>query len=664
MAEPEEILVDAAIKIYNAGKALWGHEDGPLQIDEQHLSVHRRRVGFLIAAIHQKDLVIRVAQPPAPPTMLGKWFGRPTILRTQAAQPGNDGYAVFLPAILPPSPIPAGRMYRLGALLQAELIFRQSARYAPPKHSLARALYQLSETASSWQQLRNTAPGFMPDLETLRRALLQQRPHPTYLRPIEATVENLYRELLGVGMEQKMIPCFHTAANAREWAIQESDAYQAQHPKKFRGIRPDFLLGLLHAPDASSTPYQGDGHGERAEKNEQNAAELDRRPETREKEDGEDDANQGMWVLPADEGDEGAEDPFGMNRPTDRQIGEDVEGAAESLQDLEEARVITTPERAKEIFITDDPPESKFESDVAKDAIGIVYPEWDCRINDNHTAGARVQLRQARLGEPEWAPKVIAEHRVIFETVRRRFEGLRPRRIQVGRQRDGEDVDIDAYIEAYVNQRAGLPISDALYSATRPQRRDVAVSLLIDMSASTDAACTEDLRIIDVEKQALLLCCHALDTLGDPYAISGFSGESRSKVDVWSIKDFDDHHTENIYRRIAGLEPDNYTRAGAALRHATAELAARKESHRLLLLLSDGKPNDFDEYGGRYGVEDMRRAVLEARAIGIHVFCLTVDQHAPDYMPRIFGAFSFATLAHARELPAALVDVLKRLIQQ
>jgi nitric oxide reductase NorD protein len=117
-----------------------------------------------------------------------------------------------------------------------------------------------------------------------------------------------------------------------------------------------------------------------------------------------------------------------------------------------------------------------------------------------------------------------------------------------------------------------------------------------------------------------------------------------------------------VHRRIAGLEPDGYTRAGAAIRHATADLARQAARHRLLLLLSDGRPNDVDQYEGRYGVEDTRTAVAEARLQGVHVFCLTVDREAPRYATRVFGR-DFAVLSRAERLPTVLTALLRDLIR-
>jgi nitric oxide reductase NorD protein len=190
----------------------------------------------------------------------------------------------------------------------------------------------------------------------------------------------------------------------------------------------------------------------------------------------------------------------------------------------------------------------------------------------------------------------------------------------------------------------------------------MAIMLLVDASGSTDGWIAANRRIIDVEREALLLVCIALQSMGEPYAVQAFSGEGPHGVTVRAIKRFDEPYGNPVARRIAALEPEQYTRAGAAIRHASMLLMKQRATHRLLLLLSDGKPNDVDLYEGRYGVEDTRQAVVEAGLQGIFPFCLTVDRQAADYLPAIFGARQYGLLTRPEMLPVVLLDWMKRLV--
>jgi nitric oxide reductase NorD protein len=190
----------------------------------------------------------------------------------------------------------------------------------------------------------------------------------------------------------------------------------------------------------------------------------------------------------------------------------------------------------------------------------------------------------------------------------------------------------------------------------------MAILLLVDVSGSTDTFVTSALQVIDVEKIALLLAAEALDALGDRYAIHAFSGKGATGVRVTTIKGFGERNGPAVRGRISALKPEANTRLGAAVRHATALLDAQSAGHRLLLILSDGQPNDVDAYQGPHGVEDSRQAINEARARDVYPFCLTVDREDSEYLRRIFGPSGYAILPRPEQLPKVLLDVVRNLL--
>jgi nitric oxide reductase NorD protein len=294
----------------------------------------------------------------------------------------------------------------------------------------------------------------------------------------------------------------------------------------------------------------------------------------------------------------------------------------------------------------------------------VAYPEWDWRTSTYRLRGAIVRPLSAATGDPAWSGRVLLRHAALIRAVRRDFERLRARRSLRPREPNGSELDLDGYIVARADARGTGAMGDRLYVDARPRRRDVAIMLLLDASASTDSWVAADRRVIDVEKEALLVVCEALRILGDRYAVLAFSGEGPERVEVRQLAGFGEvAGVETVRARIASLEPDGFTRLGAALRHASAMLSKQSAHRRLLLLLSDGRPNDVDVYEGRYGIEDTRAAVAEARLQRIHCFCLTVDREAPRYATRIFGAPYFAVLPRPERLPGLLLSVLRRLIR-
>jgi nitric oxide reductase NorD protein len=185
----------------------------------------------------------------------------------------------------------------------------------------------------------------------------------------------------------------------------------------------------------------------------------------------------------------------------------------------------------------------------------------------------------------------------------------------------------------------------------------------VDTSASTSKKIGGKEAIIDIEKVALLVAAEAFDALGDLYTILTFSGTTSQDVRVATLKAFGERNGERIQRRITAISAAGYTRLGAAVRHATALLARQHAGHRLLLILSDGRPNDVDAYMGSYGVEDSRRAILEARESGVHAHCITIDQEGSEYLPRIFGQAGHTILRRPSQLPFALLRVVKQLLR-
>ena len=242
-----------------------------------------------------------------------------------------------------------------------------------------------------------------------------------------------------------------------------------------------------------------------------------------------------------------------------------------------------------------------------------------------------------------------------MNVLRKKFELLKREPRTQRRQKDGEDIDLDAVIEAFSDRRAGLSPNDNLFTRLDRTERNIAVLFLIDMSGSTKGWVNE------AEKESLVLMAEALETLGDRYAVYGFSGMTRNRCDLYRVKGFDEPYAETVKRRIAGIEPKDYTRMGPFIRHSTKVLRAIEARTRLLITLSDGKPEDWDAYKGDYGIEDTRKALLEAREQGIHPFCITIDKEAQSYLPHMYGEINYIFIDDVRKLPNRITEIYRRL---
>lgn len=344
-----------------------------------------------------------------------------------------------------------------------------------------------------------------------------------------------------------------------------------------------------------------------------------------------------------------------VDRPADDSDDEDARKAADDLDELAISRRQGRP-ASKLKFDLDLPPEAV---DPASLASGRLYPEWNYRSGSYMADHCRVVAKVAPDTGERWAPDDAMRRRI--RQVRRQFEALRPRHQVMRAQADGHDLDLDALVRARCDLRAGSGGLDRVHLAMRPEGHDLAVTLLVDVSLSTDAW-VDNQRVLDVEKEALLVLAHGLAACGDANSILTFTSRRRDWVRLETVKAFGEPMSAQVEQRIGALRPGYYTRIGAALRHAAAQLAEQPQRKRLLLVLTDGKPNDVDHYEGRFAVEDTRKAVQEARREGVAVFGVTIDAAAQSYVPTLFGRGGYAIVGNIRKLPAALPAIYRQLV--
>jgi len=285
-----------------------------------------------------------------------------------------------------------------------------------------------------------------------------------------------------------------------------------------------------------------------------------------------------------------------------------------------------------------------------------LYDEWDFRRQHYRRRWCALRERDVQPGDPTFAPRTLERYRAQLRALRRSFEALRGEDKRLRGEPYGDDIDLDALVRARAELAAGGELSERTFVRRARHERDMAVLFTVDMSGSTKGW------INDCEREALVLLCEALEVLGDRYAIYGFSGITHKRCEVYRVKRFDEPYDARVRERIAGIQPLDYTRMGPAIRHLTGILAGVAARTRLLVTLSDGKPDDFsDGYRGEYGIEDTRQALIEAKRAGIHPFCITIDREAGEYLPRMYGAVNYTVVSDVARLPLKLAELYRRL---
>lgn len=346
-----------------------------------------------------------------------------------------------------------------------------------------------------------------------------------------------------------------------------------------------------------------------------------------------------------------------VNRAFDDDPDDNAESAANDMDKLSLSRDAQTKvSRVK--FDLDLPSAAEDDTPIGP---GIPLPEWDYRKNrllDDHCA---VQPLVARDAEAAALPDALKK---TARRLRAQFAALAPARRWLKAQPDGPELDIDMVVRNLADRASGHTPDQGAYLAQQRCERDLACLLLADLSLSTDAWISDTHRIIDVIRESLLLFAEAMSATGDRFGLYGFSSLRRQNVRFHLVKDFAQPYDARARGRILALKPGYYTRMGAALRQASRILAEQPASRRLLLLVSDGKPNDLDLYDSRYGIEDTRMAIHEAKRMGLQPFCVTIDREAGAYLPYLFGPAGYTVIKKPEELPRELPLLYAQLTRQ
>lgn len=547
-------------------------------------------------------------------------------------QPGRDHATLMLPAeiALFPDKERNRDLYVWLAAAMAVMPLEPERQDDP----LCRDLAVLARAEGTVKRVLHAFPGLAPRYRRLCAATLRERrkrPLPSVERLVENGIERLLKA--GAGLPDDSLR-----------AIFPHRAPPGYLPMLPVPLWPDALWREeIEARKGEDEPTRsGNSHG----------AATDRHIAIREKSEKRD-KERSPFILNRFEKILAMAEMVNVDRPGDDSDDHDAK-AAEELDDMTLGERKGRPS-ARFRFDLDLPPEALDRTPLTAE---FSYPEWDYRRGTYLQDYCKVLTSPAPSSEA--GVHLAADTQGLIRRVRRQFEVLRPRHELLRAQIDGADLDLDAVVRARSDLAAGGQGSDRIHLMSRPQAHDLAVTILVDVSLSTDAW-FDNLRVLDVEKEALLVLAHGLAACGDNHAILTFTSRRRSWVRVETVKDFGEPMDSEVEARIASLKPGYYTRIGAAIRHASAGLQKQPNRRKLLLVLTDGKPNDVDHYEGRFALEDSRRAVMEARRTGVSVFAVTVDRDAKSYVPGMFGQNGYAVVGNIARLPAALPAIYRSL---
>lgn len=308
---------------------------------------------------------------------------------------------------------------------------------------------------------------------------------------------------------------------------------------------------------------------------------------------------------------------------------------------------------------------------LAEGEVAYNYDEWDRELTDHRIGWCRVIEKKVKHGDRNFVDQTKERHKGVISSIRHQFQLMKPENLtRVANEVDGEEFDLNAVIDFVIDRRADGYQSERIYTKRLRRRRDVAVSFLLDQSSSTARTIGRHplqpytrpgRRIIEIEKEGLVLMSEALEAVGDTYSINGFTSEGRRNVKFYVVKDFDEKYSDEVKRRIGGISYQNNTRLGAAIRHATAKLTKQDARTRLLIVLSDGRPYDHDYGDARYAREDTREALRQAKNEGITPFCITIDRESEAELRDLYGEVGYTIIDDVLSLPERLPGIYRRL---
>ena len=376
-----------------------------------------------------------------------------------------------------------------------------------------------------------------------------------------------------------------------------------------------------------------------------------------------------------------------VEAPEDQTESDDDSASTERMKQRQAER---TPERrdARELFNAWNDPSPDSDPDelagaeawseaetpeqaLAEGEVAYNYDEWDRELTDHRLGWCRVVEKKVKHGDRNFVDQTKERHKGVISSIRHQFQLMKPENLtRVANEVDGEEFDLNAVIDFVIDRRADGYQSERIYTKRLRRRRDVAVSFLLDQSSSTARTIGRHplqpytrpgRRIIEIEKEGLVLMSEALEAVGDVYAINGFTSEGRRNVKFYVVKDFNEKYGDEVKRRIGGITYQNNTRLGAAIRHATAKLAKQDARTRLLIVLSDGRPYDHDYGDARYAREDTREALRQAKNEGITPFCITIDRESEAELRDLYGEIGYTIIDDVLSLPERLPGIYRRL---
>lgn len=343
---------------------------------------------------------------------------------------------------------------------------------------------------------------------------------------------------------------------------------------------------------------------------------------------------------------------------------DDLEDHSNALDDVKMKHTVRDDDTAHSVYQADFIENTTISESAENESDGhyITYDEWNYATRSYKEDFCKVYSKTQIKTDVPYYKKTLNDNRSTLVGLRKMLTTVNNKYQQQRRQTQGEEFDIDAIIDLFIDVKTGHTPSEKIYLSKRKKEKDLSILLLLDISLSSDGYAAGN-RVIDVEKQVSILFGEILDEFNIDFSIDCFYSKTRNHSSYLSLKGFDDDWNTAKYR-VGSVEPSGYTRIGAALRHSGALLDKRDTKNKWVILISDGKPNDYDKYEGKYGINDVKQALRELNERQINSYALAIEAEAKYYLPQMFGQNHYQILTNPVELLQSLVKLYEKIKHQ
>lgn len=301
-------------------------------------------------------------------------------------------------------------------------------------------------------------------------------------------------------------------------------------------------------------------------------------------------------------------------------------------------------------------------AEVDEKGFHLKYHEWDFKKRTYLPNYCKVYPKTQIKTDITYYKNTMSKYKTTLNGLRKMLTSVNNKMQQQRKQLQGESFDLDALTDLYTDIHSGISPDERIYLSNRKKEKDIAILVLLDISLSSDGYAAGN-RVIDVEKEVSILFGEILHEFHIDFAIDGFSSKTRNFTTYITLKDFQENWSKAKHK-IGAVAPTGYTRIGPALRHAGARLAHTDARNKWIILLSDGKPNDYDKYEGQYGIQDIKQALRELNEQKINSYALAIEAQAKYYLPQMFGQNHYQILTSPEALLTSLAKLYEKIKNQ